>query len=116
MTTNPFQALEDVIQLGFRRILTSGQKETALEGSETIRRLREAAGDRVIIMAGAGVTENNARTIVDSTGVNEIHGSASEERPGASLNRVKMGSGPESSGKRVTSAQRVASIAQSFRL
>lgn len=113
MAADAVQSLEHIIELGFRRLLTSGQRETALEGVELIARLREHAGERLTVMAGAGVTEVSAPLILRATGVREIHGSASEDRPSASLNRVKMGSGPETSRKRVTSADRVIRIVNS---
>jgi len=113
VTSDPFKSLEEIVQLGFRRLLTSGQRNTALEGTELIARLLVQAGDRLKIMAGAGVTEVNAPVIVRSTGVREIHGSASIERPTASVNLVKMGSGPEVSRKRVTSTDLVSLIVRS---
>ncbi len=80
-TPDPFQALEDCIELGFNRILTSGQKTTAGEGSELIRKLVAQAGDRISIMAGAGVNPSNAATLVRDCGVRELHFSALAFRP-----------------------------------
>ncbi len=80
-TPDPFQALEDCIELGFNRILTSGQKTTAGEGSELIRQLVAQAGDRISIMAGAGVNPSNAATLVHDCGVRELHFSALAYRP-----------------------------------
>jgi copper homeostasis protein len=68
------QALEDVIELGCERILTSGGYETAVEGTEVIRTLIEKAGNKIIIMAGAGITPDNASALVHNTGIKEIHG------------------------------------------
>lgn len=112
-TADAFVALEAIIELGFRRILTSGQRETAESGMELIRRLRERAGERLVIMAGAGVTERNASSIVSGSGVSEIHGSASQDRA-SQLNTVRMGSGPEVGRKRVTSSDLVRRIVQSI--
>lgn len=77
-----YQALEDIIELGFERILTSGGKSTAMEGSTVIAHLVEKATGRIIIMPGSGVDEHNAADLVHYTGVQEIHSSA----------RVKVGS------------------------
>ena len=110
---SPFDALEEIIELGFRRILTSGQRETAEAGIELIGRLRERAGDRIVICAGAGVTERNASSIVSGSGVSEIHGSASHDRA-SQLNSVRMGSGPEVGRKRVTSSDLVRRIVHSI--
>jgi copper homeostasis protein len=68
------QALEDVIELGFERILTSGGKSTAVEGSRVIADLVKQADGRISIMAGSGLTEINAVDLVLFTGVKEIHG------------------------------------------
>lgn len=76
MTRDPMEALEDCIEAGFDRILTSGQRLKAVEGIELIARLKEKAGDRISIMAGSGITEDNAKDIVTKTRVNEIHFSA----------------------------------------
>jgi len=76
MCADMYQALEDIIELGFERILTSGGKTTAMEGANTINHLVEQAAGRIIIMAGSGVSENNAADLVHFTGVNEIHSSA----------------------------------------
>lgn len=113
VTLDAFVALEQIIELGFRRILTSGQRETAESGVELIGQLCQRAGDRIVIMAGAGVTERNASFILSSSGVREIHGSASQERP-SQLNSVRMGNGPEVGRKRVTSSDLVRLIIQSI--
>lgn len=69
------EALDDVLSLGVDRILTSGGAASAPEGRETIRKMVERAGNKVIIMAGAGVTPENAKELIEYTGVKEIHGS-----------------------------------------
>ncbi len=78
---NPLQALEDVIATGCRRILTSGQRATAVEGIETIRAMVQAANGRIEIMAGSGVNPANARTLA-ATGVDALHFSARAIRRG----------------------------------
>lgn len=73
---DPFKALEDIIELGFDRILTSGGRSTAMEGATMIKHLVEQAAGRIIIMPGSGVDEHNAGDLVHFTGVTEIHSSA----------------------------------------
>ncbi len=70
------QALEDIIDLGCERILTSGGKSTAIEGSRIIAELVEKAAGRIAIMPGSGVNENNVEDLVRFTGVREVHSSA----------------------------------------
>ena len=73
--SDPYGALEEVIQCGCHRILTSGCKPTAEEGIGVLRELVARADGRIKILAGSGVTPENAAHIVAETGVKEIHGS-----------------------------------------
>jgi copper homeostasis protein len=75
-TDDPYEALEDIIDIGCERILTSGQKNNALEGAELIKHLIQQADDRVIIMPGSGVRADNIRTIAEISGAVEFHTSA----------------------------------------
>jgi copper homeostasis protein len=70
------QALEDIIELGCERILTSGGKSTAMEGASTIAHLVEKADGRITIMPGSGLNEKNVTDLVQFTGAKEIHSSA----------------------------------------
>lgn len=70
---DPLQALEQVIELGAARLLTSGQEASVLEGADLIRTLREKAGSRLIVMPGGGITPRNVAKIVQLTGASEIH-------------------------------------------
>lgn len=74
-SSNLYKALEDIIEIGCSRILTSGGKKTALEGKEIIQQLIEKAADKIIIMPGGGITEDNVKDLVNSTGLKEFHGS-----------------------------------------
>jgi len=73
---NKSEALEQIIDLGFERILTSGGATTAWEGKNVIAQLIEIANGRISIMPGAGVNSDNAKKIIDFTGAKEIHLSA----------------------------------------
>ena len=70
------EALEQLIDLGVHRVLTSGGAPDALAGADAIRDLVESAGDQIVILAGAGVREHNAREIVELTDVQEVHARA----------------------------------------
>lgn len=80
MTRDPMEALEDCIEVGFDRILTAGQQPTALEGVDLILQLVERAGKRIAIMPGSGVNERTVVAIVNSTGAQEIHFSATSHK------------------------------------
>jgi copper homeostasis protein len=66
-------SLEQVIETGADRILTSGGAPTAVEGAETLRDLVELASGRVIVMACGGIDAGNLRAVIDQTGVREVH-------------------------------------------
>jgi copper homeostasis protein len=74
---DPFEALEEIVELGFERILTSGLKQKAEEGRQTIFELIIKANDRIIIMPGSGITSENVVSMAESTGAKELHSSAS---------------------------------------
>lgn len=76
-------ALEDVIQLGCDRILTSGGYQTAFEGREVLRELVDLSDNRIIIMAGSGVNESNVQELVHSTRVKEVHGTFQKQKQGS---------------------------------
>ncbi len=80
MAKDPFQTLEDCIEVGFDRILTAGQQAQALRGAALIGDLRKKANGRIAIMAGSGVNETTVQEIVRLSGVSEIHFSASSSR------------------------------------
>ena len=71
---NPFEALEDIIQTGCERILTSGGNSTAMDGADAIAALVKKAAGRISIMAGSGISENNVADLVQATGLTEVHG------------------------------------------
>lgn len=75
-TADPYAALEDIIDMGCERILTSGLCSTALEGIELIRRLVAQADQRIIMMPGSGVRSSNIETFIKQTGATEFHTSA----------------------------------------
>ncbi|MDB5223230.1 MAG: copper homeostasis protein CutC [Chitinophagaceae bacterium] len=75
-TADPFEALEDIIEIGCERILTSGQKENALDGAALIKELIQKASGRIIIMPGSGVRSDNILAIAKTTGAVEFHSSA----------------------------------------
>lgn len=73
MAVDPFQALEDLIDLGVDIILTSGQQATAANGLELITQLVEKANGRIEIMPGSGINPTNIKQIVVDSGARDFH-------------------------------------------
>lgn len=113
--SNPLRSLEEIIDLGCDRLLTSGQASSALIGAELIGSLQRHAGSRIIIMAGAGITPDNAAEVIRATGVSEIHASAkttTESQMAFRISKVTMGRDDvDDYSRQVTSADTVARLA-----
>jgi copper homeostasis protein len=77
----PLKASEQIIDCGCKRILTSGCKPTAMEGADMLQQLVKQADGRITILAGSGVTPENAAALREKTGAPEIHGSCKITRP-----------------------------------
>lgn len=75
---DPRKALEQIVELGCDRILTSGQQATAETGIPLLKELQEQAAGRIILLAGCGVNEKNIHRIAEETGIGEFHFSARE--------------------------------------
>lgn len=91
---NPKRALEQLIDLGCDRILTSGQQPTAEQGISLLKELQQQADGRIILLAGCGVNENNIARIAAETDIREYHFSARENINSGMLHRneaVSMG-------------------------
>jgi copper homeostasis protein len=121
MTADALPALEDVIETGCHRILTSGQANSALEGASLLAELVRRAGERSIIMAGAGVNEKNLAKLIESTGAREFHTSARAVVASKMLflnPKVSLGGAPEKEYEMLTIDQnrieRMREIAKQF--
>lgn len=79
-------ALEDVIQTGVTRLLTSGGKRTAPEASETLAELVRMAGERLIVMPGSGLHAWNIQEAIRKTGAREFHAGLSSVVPAPAEN------------------------------
>ena len=73
---DPFAALEDIIETGCERILTSGLVPSCFDGAPLIARLIQQADDRIIIMPGSGLRASNVNDVAKITGAREFHASA----------------------------------------
>ena len=109
-TANPQEALEQIVELGFHRILTSGCAPSAYEGRDMLRQLRDMAAGRIKILAGAGVNPVNAADI--AAVADELHASARAAVAAASpCPAVKMGAA-DSGNRMATSYELVNQITQ----
>jgi copper homeostasis protein len=72
-TDNLPEALEQLVQIGVSRVLTSGGAPTALDGASAIADLVDRARDRIAIIAGGKVRAHNVRELIARTGVREVH-------------------------------------------
>lgn len=79
---DPFQALEQLIEMGCERILTSGQQPSVVDGVELVAELNRIADDRIIIMPGSGVRKENINMLAKKTGCVEFHSSLRGKEPG----------------------------------
>ena len=80
VTSEPLEALDQLVELGFKRILTSGQEPSVPQGAELIKELIGYAGDRIEILPGGGIRPHNIQAIVEQTGAKQVHLSAFEQR------------------------------------
>ena len=69
---NPLYEIENLIGLGIDRVLTSGQKEKAIDGLVLLKQLKSISNNRIKIMPGSGINKSN---IVNFVNFEEIHGS-----------------------------------------
>jgi copper homeostasis protein len=74
-----FEALDSLIELGVKRILTSGQAENPHDGMDMLQKVVSHAQKRIMIMA-AGVTPATVKEIIIKAGVDEVHSAASMSR------------------------------------
>lgn len=72
-------ALDDAIEAGVSRVLTSGGARTAQEGVDVIAALVSQARERLSIIAGGGIREHNVREVIARTGAHEVHGRLVDE-------------------------------------
>ena len=56
---NPFESMEQIIDLGFDRILTAGKKNSAIEGIDLINELALKGEKRISIMPGSKLRASN---------------------------------------------------------
>ena len=83
MTRDPAEALEALIRCKVGRVLTSGQRDTAIEGLSLLADLVRQAGDRIIILGCGGLDLGNIAEVRQRTGLAEMHFAALKDEPSA---------------------------------
>ena len=87
VTPDPFRALDELVDLGITRVLTSGQQPSVAEGLELICRLIEYGGDRIHVMPGGGIRPHNFTEVITRTQCRHIHVAAFTTREDDSTRR-----------------------------
>lgn len=75
---DPDESMQILIQLGVDRVLTSGLQNKAMEGIETICHLQETYGKKIEILAGSGINASNAKELMTTTGIHQVHSSCKD--------------------------------------
>jgi copper homeostasis protein len=81
VTPDPHQALEQLIDLGLQRVLTSGQQESACKGAPLIAELMRQAAERIEILPGGGINRFTVADVLARTGCNQVHASLRHRVP-----------------------------------
>lgn len=109
----PNTMLEELIELGFERVLTSGQAPSAWEGRALIRDLIEQAQGRIVVLPGAGINADNVGELLAHTAATEIHAGSSVCEPvvdSAATTGVALGREPDTSQRLRVSVERVTEL------
>lgn len=82
-----FKALDNLINLGVTRVLTSGQRESAIKGAKTVKKMIEYTSGRIDILPGGGINTQNVGEFINETGAHSVHASARSLRHDTSVCR-----------------------------
>jgi len=88
------RSLQEILEAGANRVLTSGGEQKVENGMEIIAGLIRASGGRIAVMAGGGITESNVHRIITHSGAREVHASVQAHRPSPMRHRnekISMG-------------------------
>ncbi len=116
VTPDPYRAVDELVDLGITRILTSGQCDTVHEGLDLITRLVDHAGDRIEIMPGGGIRPYQLDEVLRRTGCRQVHvatwtarrDNSTRQRPGVTFGGALL---PPENQYDVTDRQVVAQLA-----
>ena len=87
MTRSAEDAIEALVRSGVDRVLTSGQRDTALEGLAILKRTHDAARGRIVIMACGALDEGNIAQVLAGSQADEMHFAALHTVPSGMLFR-----------------------------
>lgn len=73
MCQDPYEALEQAKKWGIKTILTSGQKNSCIQGMALIQDLIGQAGSGMEILVGAGVNQEVVRKFLNKTDASSFH-------------------------------------------
>jgi len=88
LLNDQFRGLDELISIGVKRVLTSGNKKTAVEGKDQLKKLVEYSKGRITIIAGGGVRSGNVNELLEC-GVREVHSSGILEGEIGDANEIK---------------------------
>jgi copper homeostasis protein len=94
VTPDPFEALEALVDLGFRRVMSSGQEENAYNGAQLLGELIRRAAGRIEVLPAGGINRFTVADVVDRTGCDQVHASLRmrrEDRSVAGRPQVSLG-------------------------
>jgi copper homeostasis protein len=109
------EALERLVELGFRRVLASGQEETAYNGAGRIAELVRRAAGRIEVLPAGGINRFTVADVLARTGCDQVHASLRarrEDRSVAARPQVSFGGAvrPPEDRYDATSAEAVAEL------
>jgi len=81
---DPSSVLEQLIDLGVTRVMTSGQEASAYNGSAAISKLIQQASGRIEILPAGGITRFTIADVLSRTGCNQVHASLTTARKDSS--------------------------------
>ena len=109
------QALEDLMEIGVTRVLTSGGASTALVGADAIARLRRRAGTAMTMLAGGSVRAAHAAELVRTSGVSEVHARPTRPRSARATPRdIRFGSNTPVPGRNELDPDAVRALVQAL--
>jgi len=72
------RAIEELIELGVDRVLTSGLSSKAIDGLAVLKDIQLRYADQIEFVVGSGVNHHNAKEIIETTKITQIHSSCKE--------------------------------------